>query len=246
MADTTGELLKDFRRNPDYDLVVPGNRDGEQVYEHLQLIKDKYPEMIKYMPLFERNQGVFGNPKMHKFDVGNFDVPVILHIYYLALTMKYFGSLEKMRICEIGPGAGLMFKLITDLWNNVAYTFIDLPGPLYINKKHAEHLGRECNVVEYLPCNTILNEPIEREYDLVMSDCAFNELDRDVQSVYIDKILNHSKRGRIACYDAKIELPEVKPFDIYGIFRLIKHPSKIIKMDLRVPSIYWGKSKHGL
>jgi hypothetical protein len=243
MNDPSGELLKNFRRNADYDLVVPGNRDGEGVREFLNLIKSNYPEMLQFMPIFEKQQGVFGNPTTYQYDVGNFDSVILLYVFYLALTRRYFGNLNGMEICEIGPGAGLMFKLITDLYPDVKYTFIDLPGPLYINQKHVEYLGREKSVKEYLSCDTILSTEIDRHYDLVISDCAFNEITKEVQEVYIKKIINKSDRGRLAFYDAEFNCGEVKPMNIHSAYALIEKASKIIIMDLRVPTIYWNEAK---
>ena len=83
---------------------------------------------------------------------------------------------------------------------------------------------------------------VEKEYDLLISDCAFNELHRDVQEVYIKKILNKSIRGRIAFYD--VDINKVIPnMNIYEVFKKLDRRTKIIKMDLRVPSLYWDETK---
>lgn len=242
MNDQTGELIKNFRRHPDYDIVVPGNRDGSEMFEHLQLIKDKYPEMLEFMPIFEKDQGVFGNPKTYEFDVGVFDVPMIIHIYYLALTRKRFGDLTGMKVCEIGPGAGLFFKVLTDLYD-VRYTFVDLPAPLWIVRKHVEYLERESYVENYLMCQTVMNSSyLEDKYDLLISDCAFNELHRDVQDVYIKKLLNKSDRGRIAFYDVDINAV-IPNMNIHEVYEQLDRKSKWIQKDLRVPTLYWDETK---
>lgn len=247
MNDKTGELLKNFRRHPDYDIVVPGNRDGSEMFEHLELIKNKYPEMLEYMDTFEKKQGVFGNPKKYEFPIGekryNLDVPIIIHIYYLALTMRYFGDLSGMKICEIGPGAGLFFKVLTDLFTDIKYTFVDLEGPLFINVKHAEYLDRLLTIRGWHSCKSLVNGSyVEKKYDLLISDCAFNELHRDVQEVYIEKLLNKSTRGRIAFYDVDINAV-IPSMNIYEVFKKLDKKTKIIKMDLRVPTLYWDESK---
>lgn len=253
------ELLKDFRRCPDYDLVVPGNRKGEEVLEFVELLKREYSLLLPLMPLFEKQQGVFGNPTTHKFDFGvgvyELDVPLPLHIFYLALTCLYFKfdcyakygkHSPEMKICEIGPGAGLFFKIFTDLYPSTKYTFVDLEGPLFINKKHVEYLGRESNVEEYLPCDKIMSDDLlERKYDLVISDCAFNELHASTQKKYIEKILNHSDRGRIAFYNAPLVVEGEPVLSILEVFNLLEKKTKIIKMDLRVPTLYWDETERG-
>lgn len=243
MNDTTGELIKNFRRHPDYDIVVPGNRDGSEVFEHLELIKTKFPEILPYMDKFVADQGVFGNPKAYEFDIGTFDVPIIIQIYYLALTRRYFGDLDGMKVCEIGPGAGLFFKVLTDIQTDIRYTFVDLPGPLFINRKHVEFLGRQGMVEEYLSCQEVMERNCWSRYDLVISDCAFNELHRDVQEIYIEKILNNSTRGRIAFYPAEISVDGTTNMTCFEVFTKLNRKTKIIKMDLRVPTIYWDDSK---
>lgn len=242
------ELLKDFRRCPDYDLVVPGNRKGEEVLEFVELLENEYPEMLLHIPLFEKNQGVFGNPTTYKFDIADepLDVPMPLHIFYLTLAYKYFGAMNNLRVCEIGPGAGLFFKIFTDLYPSTKYTFVDLEGPLFINKKHVEFLDREHNVEEYLPCDKIMSDDLlERKYDLVISDCAFNELHASTQKKYIEKILNHSDRGRIAFYNAALVVEGEPVLSILEVFNLLDKKTKIIKMDLRVPTLYWDETKRG-
>lgn len=242
MNDETGELLMDFRRNPDYDLVVPGNRDGSEMFEHLELIKKSYPEMLQFKNLFLHQQGKFGNPRTYKFDIGEFDVPIIIHIYYLALTRRHFGNLYGMKICEIGPGAGLFFKVLTDIYD-VRYTFVDLPAPLFINRKHVEYLNRQDQVDEYVSCETIVNDNyVEKNYDLIVSDCAFNECHRDVQEAYIKKLLNNSVRGRIAFYKADIN-SVIPTMNIMEVFDVLDKKSKTIQMDLRVPTLYWDETK---
>ena len=245
--DESGELLKDFRRNPDYDLVVPGKRNGAEVLEFVELVKNEYAEMLPFLPMFSVDSGTFGNPTTYGFDFGeagvfHLDVPLPLHIFYLALTRRYFGDLSNMHVCEIGPGAGLMFKMFTELYPATKYTFVDLPAPLYLNRKHVEWLQREHNVEEYLPCWKLLNEDIDREYDLVMSDCAFNELHRDVQSKYVAKIFNKSTRGRIAFYDSDMNtvLPSMNINEVFGI---LEKETKTIQTDLRVPTLYWDETK---
>jgi len=244
MNDKTGELLKNFRRHPDYDLVVPGNRDGSEMFEHLELIETKYREMLQFKNLFLDKQGEFGNPRTFKFSIGEFDVPMIIHIYYLALTRRYFGNLDGMKICEIGPGAGLFFKVLTDIYD-VKYTFVDLPGPLYINRKHVEYLNRQDQVDEYVSCETIMKyNYLEKNYDLIISDCSFNECHKDVQEIYIKKLLNNSVRGRIAFYPS--DLNAVIPnMNINEVFEKLDRKTKVIKMDLRVPTLYWDETKEG-
>jgi len=253
MNDETGELLKTFRTNPDYDLVVPGSRPGEQVEPFVPIIRDRYPEILEHLGVFVKNQGVFGGPVTHEFDIGTFDVPMVLHIYYLAIARAAFGPLDGMRICEIGPGAGLFFKVLTDISKDVKYTFVDLEAPLYIVRKYVEYLGREDMVDGYLPCHTVLSDGFEcEEFDLVTSDCAFNELDGDVQDVYIEKIFNKSKRGRIACYSADWQKGEVVPKKTADIYDAITHKDKVIIYDgfedvspdhKNVPTIYWGRQE---
>lgn len=242
MNDKTGELLKNFRRNPDYDLVVPGNRCGDEMFEHLDLLKLDYPEMLEFMYLFEKDQGEFGNPRKYQFDVGNFDVPLILHIYYLALTRRYFGDLTGMKILEIGPGVGLFFKVLTDLYN-VQYSCVDLKAPLYIVQKHIEFLNRMKFVDKLITCDEVCSDNFAGdEYDLVVSDCAFNELHRDIQEIYLKKLFNKSKRGRIAFYSVDLNLI-IPNLNIVQIYEKLDKITKNIRYDLRVPTLYWDETK---
>lgn len=237
----SGEIpIDNFRRNSDYDLVVPGNRNGSEMFEHLEVLKNKYPMTIECMPEFLKDQGVFGNPQTYDFGYGLMDVPLIIQIYYLALSWVYFGNLKKMNVCEIGAGCGLQFKVMTDIFPSVKYTFVDLEAPLYIIKKHVEYIKREIMVSEYLKFEDVKYN--NKKFDLVISDCAFNELHVDVQKVYIDKILNNSDRGRIAFYPSPVIVDSVKSLGAWETFKLLDKKTKLIKMDMRVPALYWDET----
>lgn len=41
----------------------------------------------------------------------------------------------------------------------------------------------------------------QNDYDLLISNYAFSELSRDIQNLYLDKIINHSKHGYITYND---------------------------------------------
>jgi hypothetical protein len=96
----------------------------------IEAIKKHYPDLLKkeYMDKFIYRSD-FGGPLMFEFPPYGFADP---RLFRYILTLGALGDLSGKSICEIGPGYGAQFKVITDVFPNVKYTFIDLVAPLFI------------------------------------------------------------------------------------------------------------------
>jgi hypothetical protein len=62
-----------------------------------------------------------------------------------------------------------------------------------------------------------------------------------MQKVYIEKLLNVADRGRIAFYPSKITVCGEESFGVEETCDLLCHKTKEIKLDLRVPTLYWNE-----
>lgn len=239
-ADTTGELIKTFRSNQDYNSVVPGRSSKENGETYLARIAYTYPQYLEkgVMQRFIEKTD-FGAPLSYDYGkFGKVDPQVFRFVFYLGRIVELIGDyhgLAGMSICEIGPGNGMLFKMITDVYPDVKYTFVDLEAPIFLLKKNVEYWGRESNVKQYLGCQQVMDESYQGEdFDMVLSECAYNECYLEAQMAYMKKILNHSTRGRIYTHDGMFEGPNynVNPhLKRQEIFELVNKPRKWIYED---------------
>ena len=88
-----------------------------------------------------------------------------------------------------------------------------------------------------------MNELEKRDYDLVISNYGFSELRRDLQDVYLEKVILSSKRGYIT-YN------EITPLEFYSykkdeLVKIIPHSKIIDEIPLTHPQnciIIWGNN----
>lgn len=233
--------LSDFRRDSVYSSVVPSYPIKENGDYYYNILTEKYSHLLEWKKFFEKMD--FGNPRMFEYEgIGVVDPVVLRMILVCAKIDEYIGLQDGMSICEIGPGNGILFKVITDLFPMVRYTFVDLPSDMFFLEKNVEYYGRDKNVEMYLTCDQVLSSTYEeRAFDLVISECAFNECYIDAQRAYMDKIINMSRKGRIVCNDEMFyEKPE-ESMNFDTICNQIKSKNKIITDCREGMVIMWGE-----
>ena len=124
----------------------------------------------------------YGSPVMHRFGQYRFSTSTMQYIGVLANMVKHFGSLDGMRICEIGGGYGGQARTIMDMFS-VQYHIIDLPEVCELQRRY-------CSAKSY-------TEPTGLTYDLVISNYALSEVPDN--KLYIDGVLRKSEHGYITC-----------------------------------------------
>lgn len=245
-ASKDPEALKAFRSNPQYASVIPAGTSKQNGQANLDRLKAQYPHLLDgvMMDKFLRLQD-FGAPPMHEYEgFGKVDPMVFRFVFLLGRIVEHLGPLSGLSICEIGPGNGVLFKIITDAFPDVRYTFVDLEAPMYFLKKNVEHYGRESNVKQYLGCQQVMDQGyLGEDFDLVLSECAYNECYRETQKAYMRKILNRSQRGRILCADYMWSVNKrTEPhWEHQEIFDNIKHQNKWIQEDGDTGQVIWWK-----
>jgi putative sugar O-methyltransferase len=103
---------------------------------------------------------------------------------------KNFGVLTGMNIVEIGIGYGGQCRVLSSLYRPGTYALVDLPPVL----KLAERFLSESLVDSPTRFISAFGVP-EMESDLVVSNYAFSELRREVQEMYMSRVVEKSRRG---------------------------------------------------
>jgi phospholipid N-methyltransferase len=186
-AAENDNLFSFFKQNPDYTSIL------EHVSEDLgrnyySLLKDDYKNLI---------------PKAAEINdrIGN---PVLMHTQngmVSPTTLRYLKVLQDIdektpvgaKIVEIGAGYGGQARIIMNLAKDrnkiKSYTAIDLYGPSLIQNKYNK------DITEFKSIDFDSME--ELSSDLVISNYAFAELNREIQTEYLNKIILNAKHGYI-------------------------------------------------
>jgi putative sugar O-methyltransferase len=134
-----------------------------------------------------------GNPRKFKFKpYGTFSPTLLRYLKVYKDLENNFGSLNTLKIAEIGIGFGGQASLISLLSNPSSYTLYDLPPVLELAQKFMNEIDAPGNFTFFDGRNP---EPFDS--DLVISNYAFSELNRDVQDQYLQNVVLKSPRGYI-------------------------------------------------
>lgn len=162
------------------------------IFEHCpKSIADQYyeqipPEMLKV----GFTNDFYGSPRMYAYGQKRFSTSTLQYIGVLANLIKHFGSLDGLRICEIGGGYGGQCRTIYDMFTPECYHIIDLPEVCTLQRKYCQ-----------ANCFT---EPTGFQYDLVISNYALSEIPDN--KLYIEQVLRKSTHGYITCNTDLVKL----------------------------------------
>jgi len=162
------------------------------IFEHCpKHIADEY---YKIIPQWLLNKGFtndfYGSPRLHNYGTKKFSTSTLQYIGVLANLVRMFGSLEGMRIVEIGGGYGGQCRTICDVYGVECYHIIDLPEVCELQRKYC---AAEC-----------YTKPTGQQYDLVISNYALSEIVDN--KLYIDEVVKKAKHGYLTCNTDFVQL----------------------------------------
>lgn len=188
-AATTDQGFADFKRNPIYNSIL----------EHVT-----YEEGIEYIQQFSHNKSIIdiinkfkindinGNPRKYNYsNIGEFSPTTLRYIKILNDLSQL--DLNNKNIVEIGVGYGGQYTVLRQLFKPQKYTFIDLAPVIKLVQRYITSLNLDDIPLSFID-GTQLTESISS--DLVVSNYAFSECDTNIQDLYIEKVLKHTKH----CY----------------------------------------------
>lgn len=202
LASNDESVFDNFRRDPVYRKVVEtlSYTDGRDYFKNACL-QDK--RLSNHFREFRKND-LLGNPKVFTYRYGFLNLKSIVfspttcrYIKVLTDLQALFGSLNHLRIVEIGGGYGGQCSIIYKLFKPARYTIIDLEPCLKLTKRYLESLG--IYGVNYVTISDLDETYIKDGFDLIISNYAFSELSRFVQDEYATKIIFNASRGYFLC-----------------------------------------------
>jgi hypothetical protein len=154
-----------------------------------------------------------GEPRKFRFKPYGTFSPTLLRYLKVYLDLeKNFGSLKNLNIAEIGVGFGGQASVISLLDEPLSYTFYDLPPVLELVKRFTRSL-------EVPGSFTFIDgrDPKPTTPDLLISNYAFSELNREVQDQYLKNVVMQTPRGYITWNDLSARF-----FGGYSLAELIR------------------------
>lgn len=189
LAASDQKAFGNFRNNKIYREIVE-TVSQKQGQRYLEMIVAKNPEFVTHFGDFRKNDA-YGSPVTYEYGAyGAFAPTTLRYIKVLSDLTHLFGSLDGMRIIEIGVGYGGQCNIISDVYDVASYTLVDLPGPLALAEKYLGSFG--VKKTQFTPFDKL---PGNLQYDILISNYAFSECTRQVQDVYVQKAFKNSQRG---------------------------------------------------
>lgn len=157
------------------------------------LEKNASKEILAKLSEFEELDQV-GNPLTRQYyeGLGNFSGATLRYIVVAEQIKQLFSLPSNAKIVEIGAGFGGQCYVLSHLQSFSDYYIIDLPEVEPLIKKVINTLQ-----VENVAYSSEANKTLEDDVDLVISNYAFSECERQTQIDYFEKVIKKSKRGYI-------------------------------------------------
>ncbi len=195
-ASEDDKFFKDFRRNFIYNRVLE-HVPQYQGQEYLDVINKN--NKLKYTEAdwdnFAKND-LYGNPRMFSYEVNGksriLSPTTLRYAKVLQDIVTLFDTDKIKSIAEIGIGYAGQCRILTSYVPGIeSYSLFDLPEVLKLAKKYLSNFG-STDKINFIDGTNIT---VDGEYDFVISNYAFSELIRDVQDIYLQKVILKSKAG---------------------------------------------------
>lgn len=178
-----------FKSHPSYNGILE-HVSTEQGLLYLEYLRVNYPDFIEKIDSFKKND-LYGGTKLSSYDnIGEISPSTLRYIKVISDLKSIFGNLDGKKIVEIGVGYGGQCFIVNQIFNPLEYSLIDLDDVLSLSNKYLNKLDINHRLINI---NEIDN--IDEDFDLVISNYAYSELNRELQDLYWEKIIKRSKNG---------------------------------------------------
>lgn len=187
LAATHPAYFQTFRSQVDYVNAVELGPDGAFA---LYLLQHAYASTLEKLEEFRKLDAI-GGPITFDFPkIGPFSGTTLRYILIADQIEGLFSLPENPKIAEIGAGFGGQCYILSKLLPFSRYWIYDLPETEALIEKVIEELQ-----VENVTCLPVDAPFPEDSIDLVISNYAFSECDREMQMEYFDKVIKKAARG---------------------------------------------------
>lgn len=192
-ASKSENSFKIFRRSPDYrEILEHVTRDqGDKYLVQINRLKSRFTDKQLFQAA-EKMDSV-GSPEL--FEFGDFGQVSPTSLRYVKVALELAGLVELSEastISEIGGGYGGQACIFNMLFGVNKYSIYDLPEVCELANKFVAEVCPAMELNFYDGRN-----PLESKSDIVISNYAFSEVTRELQEVYLEKVLLSASHGYI-------------------------------------------------
>lgn len=182
------KAFKNFRRIFDYREILE-HVDYKLGMKYLERIQTLNPEILKDFGPFKENDHQ-GNPRIFKFPlIGKTSPTTLRYVSVSAEIQKIFKKENFDTITEIGGGYGGQALIFDKTLRFQNYNIFDLPEVQKLIKRYLSFFKvTGISFPDLYTTHFIAS-------DLVISNYAFSELPKDLQVLYLERVLKHAKNG---------------------------------------------------
>lgn len=183
------ENFSTFKRNPDYtEILEHVTQIQGEIY--LDYIRQNSTEIFEMIPVFKSND-IYGGAKKFNFNnIGDISPTTLRYIKVLCDIKDKIGNIKGKKIVEIGAGYGGQCLILKKFFGQMDYSIIDLDESSSLCLKYLKKNGIDVNIIDMQNLDS-LNE----EFDLVISNYAYSELDKELQDLYYKYLIQKTKNG---------------------------------------------------
>lgn len=240
IASNDDKTFRTFKRNFIYRQILEhvSQKQGQQ---YLDVLNEHNIFSLNDWQEFSQND-LYGSPVRFSYEICGSKIKLspttLRYAKVLCDILTKFNASEIKSIAEIGAGYGGQCRLIRCKIPEAKYTLFDLPEVLGLDEKFlCKFKGCDKNI-RYFDGRHIYSDD---DYDLVISNYAFSELRREVQDVYIEKVILRSTRGYITWNS--IAQNTFGGYSVSELLKVIPGSKRIDERPLTSPDnciIIWG------
>ena len=193
-------VFKNFKRNFIYCQTLECSNEQEQYGSHMLKLIDNisgFNPTPEDWQDFSRND-LYGNPRTYPVTFGDRTITLssstIRYAKVLGEIMSLFDTENIKSVAEVGVGYGGQCRILMSRLPIEQYTLFDLPEALALSERFLINYDETRNNIRYIDGGHIYTDD---QYDLFISNHAFTELKREIQDMYMEKLILKSKRGYI-------------------------------------------------
>jgi putative sugar O-methyltransferase len=186
-ASKNDSIFSTFKQNPIYNEILE-HLSFSLGHEYYEITKTYYPNAISQIEKIKINDS-YGSPRLNNYYFGTYSATTLRYLKVAAELQHCFFDIKNYNILEIGGGYGgqaIVSKIVHDY---KSWTIVDLPEVVELQKKYLNNFNySDVQSMSYL------DNYFENKYDLIISNYAFTECNRDVELDYINKVMSNNEK----------------------------------------------------
>ena len=208
-----------FKRNQFYQDILEhvSHSQGE---DYLKIINVDNIDLINNINEYKFND-LIGSPIKYKYPkIGEISPTTLRYLKVASDIKKYFRNIG-YNFAEIGGGYGGQYLILDKIFDIKSYTILDLNDVNKFIEKYVEHFTTN----SFYRTTTLNQLDSTLTFDFIISNYGFSELPKELQIVYLNKVIKKSKRGymtmnsgfiksdsnnKLLLEDLKLHLPNLK------------------------------------